>query len=186
MPHYSKGKTFVSEQVALQLLVLIGSVIGLLTIIWRGSLLLISRLEKRADSLTDELIEAKTKALKEEVESLTTKLEQATEKVNTLTAQVTELIKRADQLRADLDAEKDAREKESKRAARAEYLEAGARKELEKKQIEVNVLREILQMLSVSVPEGALTINIIRDASQQNSTDELTDVAKKVAEGLNA
>lgn len=174
-----------SEQLALQLIILLGGVVTLLVTVWKGSTLLISNLERRNQRLTDELITAKTSALRTEVDNLTTKLTLASEKVENLTTQVTELIKRADQLRADLDAEKAAREAETKRASRAEYLEANTRKELEKKQIEVNVLREILHVLSVTVPEGALTINIVRGEEQHVSTDEITDVAKKVADELN-
>lgn len=169
-----------SEEVALQLLILIGSIIGVIGAIWKGSTLLISNLEKRNQRLTDELITAKTQSLKEEVHNLTTKLNQATEQVNTLSNQVSDLIKRADQLRLDLDAEKAARLAESKRAARAEYLEAAARKELEKKQVEVDTLRSILSMLSVSLPEGTVSVNVIRDGTQQSSTDDLTEAAEKV------
>lgn len=166
-----------SEELLLQLFGVLGGAITAIVTIWKGSSIIISNLEKRNQKLTDELITAKTQALKETVDNLTTKLNKATEDLE-------ELKLRADQLRLDLDAEKEARLAESKRAARAEYLEAQARRELEKKQIEADVLRSVLQVLSVSVPEDAIRINIVRSSEHQLTTEELTEAANQVAAQL--
>lgn len=167
-----------SEQLLLELFGVLSAGILLLGTIWKGSSLIITNLENRTQRLTDELIVAKTKALQEKVDNLTTKLNKTTEDLAALKEQ-------ADQLRRDLDAEKAARLSESKRAARAEYLEANARRELEKAQIEVETLKSVLKMLSVTVPEGTVQINVVRSPEQQISTDELTETVKKVAEQIN-
>lgn len=156
-----------SEEFLLQLLGVLAGGIGLVTFVIR-----------RNQRLVDELITTKTQILQEQVTELTEKLKKTTEDLENL-------IKRADQLRTDLDTEKTFREKETSRATRAEYLEAAARKELERKQIEVDTLKSVFRILNVTVPEGTVQVTIVRTPEQQVSTRELTESALKVVKELN-
>lgn len=166
-----------SETALLQLLTMIGAGIALITAMFKGSSFIITNLERRNQKLADELITAKTEAFSERISTLTIKLTKAEE-------DLAELKTRADKLREDLDYEKKAREAETKRATHAEYIAAAARKELERKQIEVDTLKSVLKMLDVSVPEGTVQITVVRTPLQESSTDELTDSAKKIVEDL--
>jgi hypothetical protein len=166
-----------SDQTVIQFILMIVAGITLIGTMWKGTIFLFANQEKRAQKLTDELITAKTVALMSKIELLTTKLDRAA-------ADLASLKIMADQLRVDLDSEKTLRDKETTRATRAELLEMASRKELERRQIEVETLKSVLKMLAVSIPEGSVQINIIRTPEQRLTTDELTESAKKVVDEL--